>query len=66
MSINIEQETNRISDIKKMLPNDDTIYNLAQLFKMFGDPTRAKILECLQIKDLSTNFTKIFHFFCLI
>ena len=52
MSINIEQETNRISDIKKMLPNDDTIYNLAQLFKMFGDPTRAKILECLQIKDL--------------
>ena len=40
MSINIEQETNRISDIKKMLPNDDTIYNLAQLFKMFGDPTR--------------------------
>ena len=52
MSINIEQETNRISDIKKMLPNDDTIYNLAQLFKMFGDPTRAKILEYLQIKDL--------------
>lgn len=38
--------------IRNMLPEDDVIYNLAELFKMFGDPTRAKILECLQIKDL--------------
>lgn len=38
--------------IRSMLPNDDVIYNLAELFKMFGDPTRAKILKCLQIKDL--------------
>lgn len=35
-----------------MLPNDDVIYNLADLFKMFGDPTRTKILKCLQIRDL--------------
>lgn len=39
-------------NIRNMLPDDDIIYNLAELFKMFGDPTRAKILECLQIKDL--------------
>ena len=38
--------------IRDMLPADDVIYNLAELFKMFGDPTRAKILECLQIRDL--------------
>lgn len=38
--------------IRNMLPDDDVIYNLAELFKMFGDPTRAKILKCLQIKDL--------------
>ncbi len=38
--------------IRSMLPNDDVIYNLAELFKMFGDPTRAKILKCLQIRDL--------------
>lgn len=38
--------------IRNMLPEDDVIYNLAELFKMFGDPTRAKILKCLQIKDL--------------
>lgn len=39
-------------EIKNMLPDDDVIYSLAELFKMFGDPTRAKILKCLQIKDL--------------
>ena len=38
--------------IRNMLPADDVIYNLAELFKMFGDPTRAKILKCLQIRDL--------------
>lgn len=35
-----------------MLPDEDAIYSLAEFFKMFGDPTRAKILECLQIRDL--------------
>lgn len=38
--------------ILKTLPNDDVIYHLAELFKTFGDPTRAKILKCLQIRDL--------------
>lgn len=38
--------------IRDMLPADDVIYSLADLFKMFGDPTRAKILKCLQIRDL--------------
>lgn len=38
--------------IRDMLPADDVIYDLADLFKMFGDSTRAKILECLQIRDL--------------
>ena len=39
-------------EIRNMLPEDDVIYSLAELFKMFGDPTRAKILQCLQIRDL--------------
>lgn len=38
--------------ILNTLPADDVIYNLAELFKMFGDPTRTKILKCLQIRDL--------------
>lgn len=41
-----------ISNFRSLIPNDDTIYNLAELYKVFGDPTRAKILKCLQIKDL--------------
>ena len=49
-------EGNRKNDLlqatRGMLPEDDVIYNLAELFKMFGDPTRAKILKCLQIRDM--------------
>ena len=44
--------TDRIAAIRCMLPPEETIYDLAELFKMFGDPTRAKILGCLQIEDL--------------
>ena len=39
-------------EVRKKLPDDGTIYELAELFKMFGDPTRAKILGCLQVRDL--------------
>lgn len=39
-------------DIRQKLPDEQTIYELAELFKMFGDPTRAKILGCLQVRDL--------------
>ncbi len=39
-------------DMLTALPDDDTLYELANLFKMFGDPTRAKILSCLQIRDM--------------
>lgn len=47
-----KQESKSILSIRNKLPSDDVIYDLAVLFKMFGDPTRAKILECLQIKQL--------------
>ena len=40
------------TDIRSRLPDDKTLYELANLFKMFGDPTRAKILSCLQLKDM--------------
>lgn len=39
-------------EIRDKLPSDDVTYNLAELFKMFGDPTRTKIMQCLQIRDL--------------
>ena len=47
-----EQPNTSPGSIRRMLPDDGTIYELADMFKMFGDPTRAKILGCLQIRDL--------------
>ncbi len=39
-------------EIRQQLPDDQDIYNLAEFFKMFGNPTRAKILHCLLLQDL--------------
>lgn len=41
-----------IEHVRSRLPQDDTLYALAELFKVFGDPTRAKIMSCLAIRDL--------------
>ena len=40
------------ADIRAALPTDEEIYNLAELFKVFGNSTRTKILSCLQIRSL--------------
>lgn len=47
-----KKNINSAQAIRGQLPSDGVIYDLAELFKTFGDPTRAKILKCLQIKDL--------------
>ena len=47
-----EQNDKTVAEIRRMLPDDETIYELANLFKVFGDPTRAKILGCLQIRSM--------------
>ena len=39
-----EQNDKSIAEIRRMLPDDETIYELANLFKVFGDSTRIKIL----------------------
>ena len=38
--------------LRGKLPEDEVLYELSNLFKMFGDPTRIKILSCLQIHDM--------------
>ena len=38
------QEEIKKTSIADMLPDEDKLYELANLFKMFGDPTRGKIL----------------------
>ena len=37
---------------KDSLPPEDTLYNLADLFKTFGDPTRIRILYTLAAGEL--------------
>lgn len=36
-----------IDDVKRKLPAEETLYDLAELFKVFGDSTRIKILCAL-------------------
>ncbi len=42
-------------DIQKNLPDGDVIYNLAELFKVFGDTTRVRILYVLFESELCVN-----------
>ena len=47
--------TDTIEEIRDRLPSDDVIRELADLFKLFGAPTRGKILGILQIRDLNVG-----------
>ena len=41
-----------ISEIKKQMPNEETIASLAELYKVFGDKTRASILSALSVQPM--------------
>ena len=36
-----------VESVKKQMPQEEVLYDLADLFKIFGDTTRIKILYCL-------------------
>lgn len=36
-----------VKDVKEQMPDDERLYDLAELFKVFGDSTRIKILYAL-------------------
>jgi ArsR family transcriptional regulator len=38
--------------VRRKIATEEKIYDLAELFKVFGDSTRTKILCCLEVKDL--------------
>lgn len=44
-----------IKDILAQQPNDEYLYDLAELFKVFGDSTRIKILYALFENELCVN-----------
>ena len=46
----IHQDT--VEQVRALLPVDETLYDLAELFKIFGDSTRVKILYALLESEL--------------
>ena len=48
-----ERENEKVTDlVRRKIASEEKIYDLAELFKVFGDSTRTKILCCLEVKDL--------------
>ena len=47
-----ESLESRIEQVRKKIPDEETVYDLAELFKVFGDSTRTRILCCLEVQDL--------------
>ncbi len=41
-----------VSKVKKIMPEDELIYDLAEFFKVFADSTRMKIIYALMEKEL--------------
>lgn len=47
-----EVHGNLVDKVKSLLPEEEALYDLAQLFKIFGDNTRIKILYALLESEL--------------
>lgn len=41
-----------VAAVKQEMPEDEVLYDLADLFKVFGDSTRIRILWALSVKEL--------------
>ena len=41
-----------VQQVTAALPDEDTLIDLSDLFKLFGDSTRLKILSCLSVHEM--------------
>ncbi|MPN00203.1 Transcriptional repressor SmtB [bioreactor metagenome] len=48
----IEIHEDIVNEVKGVMPEDEMLYDLAELFKVFGDTTRIKILYALFSKEM--------------
>ncbi len=48
----VSEHNNIVNEIQNSMPNLDTLFSLAELFKVFGDTTRIRILCALFKKEL--------------
>lgn len=51
VSINIEN----VNKIKKIMPSEELIFDIAEIFKVFGDSTRMKIIAALLEEELNVS-----------
>lgn len=49
------QSANLTKQVKSKIADEETISELAELFKVFADSTRTKIMSCLEVKDLNVG-----------
>ncbi|PNH20601.1 transcriptional regulator [Lachnospiraceae bacterium] len=47
-----EPHADRIREVNARMPDEDLLYDLAELFKVFGDSTRIRILYALFERDI--------------
>jgi ArsR family transcriptional regulator len=45
----------RVAKVAKNMPDEDVLFDLAELFKVFGDSTRVRILSALSCSELCVN-----------
>ena len=50
-----DKQLSGIADIKKLMPSEKEIYGLSELYKVFGDSTRTKILSCLGLGEFNVG-----------
>ncbi len=48
-------ENKNLDLLKANLPDEQKLYDLAELFKVFGDSTRTRILSCLSTAEMCVN-----------
>ncbi len=47
-----EDREDAVDRVKEALPEDEVLYDLAELFKIFGDSTRVKLLYILSLGEM--------------
>ena len=47
-----EVDIQKVKRIKKIMPSDDLLFDIAEVFKVFGDTTRMKIISALLEAEL--------------
>ena len=43
---------NKVQNVKNKIPDEELLYDVSELFKVFGDSTRIRILSALLIEEL--------------